>query len=356
MEAARPHLLGLFPEDLISHMGRLGERLTLAEARRVQSHWLGNGRTDFELKNPIRKTLRKKFVEHFDAFFLNVVERIEDPTDKSVRYLFEARDKSLIEAVRIPLLKPGHYSVCLSSQVGCAMACDFCATGRLGFKRNLETWEMMAQFWQIRNETEGRLSSAVFMGQGEPFHNYDNVIRAARLLSSPAGCRIESENVTISTVGLVPQIRRYTAESHPYRLIVSLTSAVPEKRATLLPISKNWPMRELADAIKDHAMRRRERITLAWVFIKGFNSGMDEVRALKEWFGETRFKLNLIDVNDARPGGYERADDAERAAFYHLMQELNVPVVRRYSVGNSSHSACGMLAGKRMADLKDLDL
>jgi 23S rRNA (adenine2503-C2)-methyltransferase len=353
MEPEFPHLFSLSPEDLMAHMGRFGENMTLTEARRVQAHILGDGKRDFELKNPIRKTLKKKLSESFDMDFLNVVERIEDPADKSVRYLFEARDKSLVEAVRIPLLKAGHYSVCLSSQVGCAMACDFCATGRLGLKRNLETWEMMAQFWQIRNETEGRLSSAVFMGQGEPFHNYDDVIRTARLLSSPAGCRIESENVTISTVGLVPQIRRYTAEGHPFRLIVSLTSAVQEKRVKLLPIAKNWPMRELADAIKDHAVQRRERITLAWVFIKGFNSGMDEVRALQEFFGETRFKLNLIDVNDARPGGYERADDAERAAFYHLLQELNVPVVRRYSVGNSSHSACGMLAGKRMDELKN---
>lgn len=347
----KPHFFNLFPEELVSRMAEVGDKLTLPEARRVQAHVLGNGKTDFVLKNPIRKTLQKNLAENCDFKFLKIVERIEDPADKSVRYLFEAEDKSLIEAVRIPLLKLGHYSVCLSSQVGCAMACDFCATGRLGLKRNLETWEMIAQFFQIRAETEGKLSSAVFMGQGEPFHNYDNVIKAARLLSSPTGFKIESENVTISTVGLVPQIRRYTAEKHPYRLIVSLTSAIPEKRARLLPIGKTWSLEDLADAIKDHALKRRERVTLAWVFIKGFNSGPDEVRALKELLGDTKFKLNLIDVNDARPNGYERPDDAERAAFYHHLQELNVPVVRRYSVGNSKHSACGMLAGKRLEEM-----
>lgn len=347
----QPHLFSLFPEELVSHVSNVGDKITLPEARRVQSHVLGNGQTDFAFKYPIRKSLQKKLAEHCDRALLKIIEKIEDPQDKSVRYLFEARDGSLIEAVRIPLLKEGHFSVCLSSQAGCAMACDFCATGRLGFKRNLETWEMIAQFWQVRAETPGRLSSAVFMGQGEPFHNYDNVIRASRLLSSPTGCRIESANVTISTVGIVPQIQRYTAEKHPFRLIVSLTSAIPEKRAKLLPIAKTWSLEELAAAVSDHARQRRERVTLAWVLIKGLNSGRDEVVALKELFGETRFKLNLIDVNDARPDGYQRADEDERKAFYHMLQELGVPIVRRYSVGSSSHSACGMLAGTRLKEL-----
>lgn len=346
-----PHLFNLFPEELSAQMRTFGEGLTLTEARRVQAHVVGKGKTDFLLKNPIRKSLQQKLSENFDLGLLKIVERIEDPADKSMRYLFEARDKSLVEAVRIPLLKPGHFTVCLSSQVGCAMACDFCATGRLGFTRNLETWEMIAQFWQIRAETEGKLSGAVFMGQGEPFHNYDNVIRAARILSAPTGFQIESNNVTISTVGLVPQIRRYTKEKHPYRLIVSLTSAIPEKRASLLPISKSWPLSELAEAIKEYATLRRERITLAWVLIKDFNTGADEVRALQDLLGETRYKLNLIDVNDARPDGYQRASEDERKAFYHLLQELHVPVVRRFSVGNSRHSACGMLAAKRKSEL-----
>lgn len=347
------HLFELYPEDLSAQMTALGDKLTLTEARRIQADVVGRGKTDFVLKNPIRKSLQKKLGQNFDVGLLKIVERIEDPHDKSVRYLFEARDKSLIEAVRIPLLKPGQFTVCLSSQVGCAMACDFCATGRLGLKRNLAAWEMISQFWQIRAETPGKLTGAVFMGQGEPFHNYDNVIRAARILSAPTGFQIESANVTISTVGLVPQIQRYTQEKHPYRLIVSLTSAVQDKRAGLMPIAKTWALPELAAAIKDYAAKRRERITLAWVLIKGFNSGIDEVRALQELLGDTRYKLNLIDVNDARTNGYERATEDERKAFYHMLQDLHVPIVRRFSVGNSRHSACGMLAAKKSAELLD---
>jgi 23S rRNA (adenine2503-C2)-methyltransferase len=271
-----------------------------------------------------------------------------------VRYLFESTDGALIEAVRIPLLKPNHYSVCLSSQVGCAMACDFCATGRLGFKRNLEVWEIIAQFWQIKNETEGKLSGAVFMGQGEPFHNYDHVIRAAQILCSPVGLKVDAKNITISTVGLVPQIRRFTEEGHKFKLIVSLTTAIAEKRQQLLPVANSWPLADLASSIQDYVHKTKERITLAWVLIKGFNSGADEVMALQNLFQHIPFKLNLIDVNDNRSDGYQRADDAERQNFLALLQVLKVPVVRRYSVGNASDSACGMLAGKRLNEAVSL--
>ncbi len=343
------HLFNFFPEDLMSHIKDIGDTLTLPEARRLLAHILGDGKRDFILKNPIRKTLQKKISENFEMELLKIVEKIEDPLDGSIRYLFEAPDKSLIEAVRIPLLKPNHFSVCLSSQVGCALACDFCATGRLGFKRNLEPWEIISQFWQIRSETVGRISGAVFMGQGEPFHNYDNVIRSARILSSPSGCRVDSKNITISTVGLVPQIKKYTDEGHPFRLIISLTTAVSEKREKLLPKAHRWSLTELAEVIKEYAIQRKERVTLAWVLMKGINSGADEVAALKKLLGDIPFKLNLIDVNDSRVDGYQRADDVERKMFVNLLQELKVPVVRRYSVGNSRHSACGMLAGKRYA-------
>lgn len=347
----KPHIFQFLPEELCTQQEALGEPMTLPEARRVLAHVVGNGNTDFALrKKPVRMALQKSLAQNFSQTLLKIVERIEDPIDKSVRYLFESTDGALIEAVRIPLLKPNHYSVCLSSQVGCAMACDFCATGRLGFKRNLETWEIIAQFWQIKNETEGKLSGAVFMGQGEPFHNYDHVIRAAKILSSPVGLKVDAKNITISTVGLVPQIRRFTEEGHKFKLIVSLTTAIAEKRQQLLPVANGWPLADLASSIQEYVRKTKERITLAWVLIKGFNSGADEVAALQNLFQDIPFKLNLIDVNDNRSNGYQRADDTERQKFLALLQVLKVPVVRRYSVGNASDSACGMLAGKRLKD------
>lgn len=273
-----------------------------------------------------------------------IVDRVEDPDDRSVRYLFRAADGARFEAVRIPLHKPGRFSVCLSSQVGCAMGCAFCATGRLGLTRNLTPAEIVGSFLAVRDEAPGRVSGAVFMGQGEPLHNYDAVIQAARVLSHPCGGRVDSKAITISTVGLVPQIRRYTAEGHPWRLIVSLTSALPDRRRSLLPVAGRIPMEELASALRDHAAATGDRQTIAWVLLGGVNTDAAEVTALQALFQGTPLRVNLIDVNDPRPDGFRRADDAEREGFVDALQVLRAPVVRRYSVGASRNSACGMLA------------
>ncbi|MFN7146287.1 MAG: radical SAM protein, partial [Myxococcota bacterium] len=258
-------------------------------------------------------------------------------------------DGAFSEAVRIPLQKPGRYTVCLSSQVGCAMQCAFCATGRLGLTRNLATWEILAAFCTVRDEAVadgGRVTGAVFMGQGEPLHNYDHVLQAASVLSDPAGGRVASENITISTVGLVPAIRRYTREGHPYRLIVSMTSALPEKRAKLLPVAGRTDLAELVDALRERAAATRDRVTVAWVVMGGVNTDDDEVAALHAALDGIPARINLIDVNDARPDGFRRATVEELERFRDGLQALHVPIVRRYSVGNEQNSACGMLAGR----------
>ena len=156
----------------------------------------------------------------------------------------------MFEAVRIPLEKP-RFSVCLSSQVGCALACGFCETGRLGFLRNLEAWEMVEQALSVRRESPERpTTGVVFQGQGEPLQNYDNVMQAARVLRDPCGARIGGDRITISTVGLLPQIERYIEERQPYRLILSLSSAFSEKRERLIPITARYGVEELAGAMR----------------------------------------------------------------------------------------------------------
>ena len=204
-----------------------------------------------------------------------MVDRRRSAVDPFVKYLFRSTDGRVFEAVRIPLEKP-RWSVCLSSQVGCALGCTFCETGRLGFLRNLEPWEMVEQALTVRRESPERpLTGAVFQGQGEPFQNYDNVIRAARILRDPCGPRIGSDRITISTVGLLPQIERYTAEGHPYRLILSLTSAFSEKRARLVPVTARYGVPELAAAMRRHAAARGGPVNLAWVLISGYNTEAD---------------------------------------------------------------------------------
>jgi 23S rRNA (adenine2503-C2)-methyltransferase len=344
-----PNLLGLLPADLAAHLNAQGVTCTLAEARQVLSRVISEGSDDPTPRRTPRKALVEALYQHTTWQRLEVVERVHDEEGKSVRYLFRCPDGALTEAVRIGLHKEDHYTVCLSSQVGCAMQCAFCATGRLGLTRSLAPWEILSAFLTVRDETRaagGRVSGAVFMGQGEPFHNYDAVIQAARVLSDPAGGRVAAEAITISTVGLVPQIRRYAREKHPYKLIVSLTSAIPERRAALLPVAGRSSMEDLAEAIREYAATIAGRVTVAWVVMAGVNTGDDEVAALRELLGDLRLRVNLIDVNDPRPDGFARATPDELKAFLDRLQVLEVPLVRRYSVGQDKNSACGMLAAK----------
>lgn len=342
------NIYGLLPDDLAAHLRAHGVSVRDAEARRVMAHVVAGGREGFPTSRPVPRVVEQAVDALIDRRKLEVVERATDPTDGFVKYLFRMHDGAVAEAVRIPLEAPGRFTVCLSSQVGCAMACDFCATGRLGFARNLEPWEMVAQFIAVRDEAPGQITGAVFQGQGEPLHNYANVMRAAEILSHPCGGRVSAKAITISTVGLVPAIHRFAAEGRPYRLIVSLTSAIDERRRALVPAASAWPVRELAEAVRIYQRAAGGRVTVAWVVLGGINTGRDEVDALRELFTDVPLRLNLIDVNDARENGYARATESELAHFRDELRDLGIPVVRRYSGGAARHAACGMLAAMRV--------
>jgi 23S rRNA (adenine2503-C2)-methyltransferase len=271
---------------------------------------------------------------------LAVVER-RKADDGFVKYLFESPLGGRFEAVRIPLFEE-KYVVCVSSQVGCALACDFCATGRMGFMRNLETWEIVEQVLAVRAEAERPVRGVVFMGMGEPLLNYENAARAARILSHPAGLAISGKAITFSTAGWVPGIRRYLREGLPYRLAFSITSAIPEKRAKVLPVEKTWPLPLLVDEVRRYASLRRERAMLAYVAIKGFNTGKEDAEALARVFEGIPVKIDLIDVTDPT-GKYQPPDAEELSRFRDHLQLVKAPIARRYSGGKEIGAACGTL-------------
>jgi len=231
----------------------------------------------------------------------------------------------------------------VSSQAGCALACAFCATGRRGPGRSLAAWEIVDQVARARDDAGAPVRGVVFMGMGEPFLNYDAVIRAARVLSEPAGLAVGQKAITLSTAGIVPAIRRYTAEGHRYRLALSLTSAIEDKRRRLMPIERKYPLAELLAAARAHAEATRDRIMLEYVMIGGVNVGEEDARALVRRLAGMRVRLNLIDVNDAG-GRFLPPTDAERARFRAWLAPLGQPIVRRYSGGKDVDAACGMLA------------
>ncbi|MEO8500727.1 MAG: radical SAM protein [Vicinamibacteria bacterium] len=340
--AATPaHLRGLIPEALLERFPEVG--FTLCQARRVVTRLIHDYRDDLDDIPGLKKSKARALMAAGSLHRLEVTDRRRSSVDPFVKYLFRAGDGRVFETVRIPLEQP-RFSVCVSSQAGCALRCAFCETGRMGFERNLEPWEIVDQVLRVRSESPERpVTGVVFQGQGEPFQNYENVMTAADVLRHPCGGRIGSDRITISTVGLLPMIERYIDEGRPYRLILSLTSAFAEKRESLLPVASRWPVDGLADAMKRLARRQRNVINLAWVLMSGVNTGADEARELGRLFHGERVRLSVIDVNDPT-GRFTRADDEERGRFLNALSENKIPFVRRYSGGPDIHAACGMLA------------
>jgi 23S rRNA (adenine2503-C2)-methyltransferase len=335
-----PHLREHLPASLATLWPDL--RLDPGVARRIVSRLVFEDKEDLDGVRGLGRAAARQVLERGRTTRLQVVDRRHSAVDPFVKYLFRAEDGRTFETVRIPLDRP-RWSVCVSSQAGCALACAFCETGRLGFERNLEPWEIVEQVLTVRRESPERpLTGVVFQGQGEPFQNYEAVLRAAALLRDPCGARIRGDRITISTVGLPPVIDRYTGEGHPYRLILSLTSAFGEKRARLVPVAARYDVPELAAAMRRHAVARGGPVNLAWVLIAGFNTGADEARELARLFKGLRVRLSVIDVNDPT-GRFARADDAERSAFFSALAANDVGFVRRYSGGPDIHAACGML-------------
>jgi 23S rRNA (adenine2503-C2)-methyltransferase len=279
---------------------------------------------------------------HLDRVSVSAADRFE-------KLLFRTGDGHPVETVLIPLHKPGSVSVCVSSQVGCAMGCTFCATARMSARRSLATWEMVDQVVQARERArvQGQhVTGAVFMGMGEPFLNYDRVLAAAELLSHPYGGSIAGRSITISTVGLVREIDRFTDENRRFRLSISLGAATDAKRAEILPIASRTPVGEVMSSARRHVASRGGRVMLSYVCIAGFNCGEDDAEALGHLIGDTPVRLVLIDVTDPT-GRYEAPGTGELNRFRDALTKfVGQPVVRRYSGGAEIDAACGTLAGR----------
>jgi 23S rRNA (adenine2503-C2)-methyltransferase len=300
---------------------------------------------------------------------LSIIER-RVAADGFVKYLFRLHDGHAVEAVRIPLPDPddaralkerrrqgraesleplptSKYVVCVSSQAGCALACDFCATGRLGAIRSLATWEILEQIRLVAVDAEHPVRGVVFMGMGEPFLNYDNVVRAARVLSDPAGYAIAQKAITISTAGVVPMIKRFTQEGHRFRLIVSLGAPNGADRLPLMPIEKRWPLPTLIEAVREYVDVTGDRMTFAYVAIGGVNMSLQHAGQLAQLLTGLRSKISLIDVSDEAAGRYQPPSEDEIAGFRDVLGAAGIPVVRRYSGGKEIGAACGTLSASQ---------
>jgi 23S rRNA (adenine2503-C2)-methyltransferase len=329
----------------LAHLGvkpRLARQIQAAAVRRGE--WPPDGP---EVSSRIMAKVRQEAV----IPHLTRVDKVVSPADGFAKYVFRGEGPELFEAVRIPLLhrpEDKKYVVCVSSQAGCAMGCAFCLTGKMGFLRNLASWEMVDQVCKIQDDSPHPVRGVVFMGMGEPMLNYDAVLLAAKILSEPCGMAISGKAITISTVGVVPGIRRFTAERRPYKLVISLTSADPAKRRELMPVENKYSTEELLRILHEYHAFTRQRVTLAWTMISGVNTREQDAIQLAELTKGLPIILDLIDVND--PAGHFKPPSPEELNAFRdaLRKHLGMPVLRRYSGGQDIHAACGMLAARLM--------
>jgi 23S rRNA (adenine2503-C2)-methyltransferase len=310
-------------------------------ARQIFSWIYKKQAKDFQEMTNLAQDLRKKLQENFYISGYKVIKalRSQDGTEK---LLFELRDKNLIEAVSIPA--DSRVTACLSSQVGCKFSCVFCASGMLGFKRNLTCGEMLEELYYIKNKTKDRrITHVVFMGTGEPLDNYDNVLKAIRVINSKEGFNIASRRITISTNGLIPWMKRLSQEGLQIELSVSLHAAEDKTRSSLMPINKDYPLKELIEACRAYVKRTDRQITFEYVLIKGINSGFTCAQKLSTILKGLNYKVNLIPCNFIEGLEIAPPDKGEIRLFKDYLVKSGVRVTLRKSRGQDIEAACGQL-------------
>ncbi|MEM9768877.1 MAG: 23S rRNA (adenine(2503)-C(2))-methyltransferase RlmN [Cyanobacteria bacterium P01_D01_bin.71] len=266
--------------------------------------------------------------------------------DGTVKYLLKLTDGSIIEAVGIPTEK--RLTVCVSSQVGCPMACDFCATGKGGFLRNLETYEIVDQVLTVQEDFGQRVSNIVFMGMGEPLLNASNVIKAVRSLNQDIG--IGQRSITVSTVGIPGQIRRLAAERLQITLAVSLHSSNQMLRETLIPSARRYPFAALLEECHDYVRTTGRRITFEYILLAGLNDRPHHASELADMVGSFQSHVNLIPYNPISEADYQRPSDRQIQAFVDELQKRHVAVSVRYSRGLEKDAACGQLRAQKLTN------
>jgi 23S rRNA (adenine2503-C2)-methyltransferase len=303
--------------------------------------------TSFDEMTNFSKELRSNLDSLFIISPLTLEERRMSPTDGTEKFLFKTMDGHYIESV---LLKSegtddGRLTVCISSQVGCAMGCTFCETARIGFRRNLETGEILDQLCHVRRLTGLKNNNIVFMGMGEPFMNYENVIRAADIMNYSFGFHISVRKITISTCGILKGLERYIHEKQPYNIAISLNDTEPEKRAMTMPVEKKYPFAEIIGLLTRTFPVSRNRLTIEYIMRKD-NISREDARRLKKMFKYGRIKLNLIPLNPGN-NAFDVPVQEEIDNFIKELEIMNVPVSIRKSLGADISGACGQLSGKK---------
>ncbi len=311
--------------------------------------WLYEKRIhSFEEMSDISKSLIDELKKDF-SFEEFKEKRRQVSKDGTIKFLFELNDGTLIETV-LMVFDYG-YSACISSQVGCNMGCKFCASGLLKKQRDLSVGEIVLQVLSLQrhlDKTNERLDNIVVMGTGEPFDNYDNVLKALSIINSPYGLEIGARHISISTCGLAPKIRQFANEKVQYNLAISLHSANNELRNELMPINKAYNLEELMDALEYYSSLNNRRLTFEYLLIKDLNNSSKDADDLAHYLKGKNAYINLIPYNEVKENPYHSTSDEETLAFYDMLKKRGLAVTLRVKRGVDIDAACGQLRAKEI--------
>ena len=316
------------------------------------------GETDFSRMSDLGRELRSTLAERFRISTPELI-REDRSADGTRKFLLQLADGRRVESVYIP--DTPKQTFCISSQVGCAMDCDFCLTGKMGFVRNLTPGEITAQVRVLAAASDrlGKPFNVVLMGMGEPLHNYDHVMTSVRILADDQGFNVPARRITLSTVGVVPAMRRLATEPIMPNLAVSLHATTNPQRDRIVPINRKYRLEELIDACREFPLKRRSRITFEYVLLDGVNDTLEDARRLVRLLADVKAKVNLLPLNAAPGIPFERPSDDRVSHFAAILAGHGVHVSVRKSRGRDIRAACGQLivegqkkaAGQRLAAL-----
>ena len=334
-------------EELLAEMERIGEKPF--RGKQIYS-WLHEKLAeDFSQMTNLSVALREKLDGMYEIKKVEMAARQISKKDPTEKFLFALSDGSMIESV---LMKYDYgNSVCISSQAGCRMGCRFCASAIGGLERNLLPSEMLGQIYRIQKLIGERISNVVVMGTGEPLDNYDNFLQFVRMISDEHGLHISQRNVTASTCGIVPEIKRLAGEGLQITLALSLHASNQEKRRALMPVANRYELSDVMAACDDYFEKTGRRPTFEYSLVKGVNDGPEDVRELTALLSRRNCHLNLIPVNPVEERDFERPDRKNALAFKNKLEKNGINVTIRRERGSDIDGACGQLR-RRYADAK----
>lgn len=329
----------LFLPELEAEIRELGDKTF--RAKQIYQ-WLHQKLvTDFDQMSNISKDLREKLKEHYILTALNAIDVKISQIDGTRKYLFRLADGNVIESVWMQY----HHgnSICISSQVGCRMGCRFCASTLDGLERNLTAAEMLDQIYRIQAQTGERVSNIVIMGSGEPMDNYDNVVRFVRMISDPNGLNISQRNITISTCGIVPGIRKLAQEDLQVTLALSLHAPNDEVRKTLMPVANSYRLVDVLAACREYFEKTGRRLTFEYSLVSGVNDNLQEAKALAALLKGMHGHVNLIPVNPIKERDYVQSSQKAIQDFKNYLEKNGINATVRREMGRDINGACGQL-------------